>query len=86
MLVSRLPLGCGLTKSFGNNPINPNRSACAHHSRDPQPLFLCRDVALALIVFVLLKELVKVGIVLFLLVQRKGKVPLKLRRSSYLEP
>jgi hypothetical protein len=45
---------------------------------------LCRDVALALIILVGLKELVKIGIVLFLLVKRKGKVPLKLRRSSCL--
>ncbi len=59
-------------------------SACAHHSRDPQPLLLCRYVVLALFVFIMFKELVKVGVVLFLLVRRGGKVPSNLRRSSCL--
>jgi hypothetical protein len=35
-------------------------------------------------VFVILKELVKVGVVLFILVLRGGKVPLNLRRYTCL--
>ncbi len=45
---------------------------------------MCRYVALALLVFVIFKELVKVGVVLFLLVRRGGKVPPKFRRYSCL--
>ncbi len=60
-------------------------ATCAYRSRGPQNFFcLLRYIALILFICVMIKELVNVGVVLFLLARRKGKVPPKLRRSSYL--
>ncbi len=56
--------------------------ACAHHSRDCNLSCLCRYVATAVFVLMILKELVKVGVVLFLLVRRRGKVPPQLGWSA----
>ncbi len=43
---------------------------------------MCRYIAQAVLILVLLKELVKVGVVLYAMVQPGGKTPLKLRRSA----
>jgi hypothetical protein len=59
-------------------------SACAHRSRDPNPSVVCRYITIALFVCIIIKELVKVGIVLFMLVRRKGIVPPSMRGSSWL--
>ena len=75
MLVPRSILSnmCGLAKSLGP------------HARIivvAQPLCFCRYIAYVAFAVMIIKELAKCGVVLFLLVRRGGKVPVNLGWSD----